>query len=255
MSSSNRPRRTRNLVGLSHVGVGRDPEEPDPHDSGRPCLRTRGTLTRADLTHLPLPDGTEVRVIDRSKGIWKPLVPGRHPERRQQSAGSLRGPARRRWAVSLLVPGRKRRGRQPQAAPGVQARPPDHPAANTQARALRHARTGVRGRRSARPAGVSAGSRRERPLPAERPPRGRPAAPVRRARRPPTPAPGGVSRARHPRLQHPLHGLLPGARAATGRRPHHRGRRRRGRTCCGSPRIVEGCFTRLPGWGPRSARS
>ena len=31
-----------------------------------------GTLTRADLTHLPLPDGTQVRVIDRSRGIWNP---------------------------------------------------------------------------------------------------------------------------------------------------------------------------------------
>lgn len=31
-----------------------------------------GTLTRVDLSHLPLPDGTTVRVIDQSRGIWNP---------------------------------------------------------------------------------------------------------------------------------------------------------------------------------------
>lgn len=33
-----------------------------------------GTLTRADLTFLPLPDGTTVRVIDHSRGIWNPTA-------------------------------------------------------------------------------------------------------------------------------------------------------------------------------------
>lgn len=31
-----------------------------------------GTLTRVDLSHLPLPNGLEVRVIDQSRGIWNP---------------------------------------------------------------------------------------------------------------------------------------------------------------------------------------
>ncbi len=31
-----------------------------------------GTLTRADLSHLMLPNGLEVRVIDQSRGIWNP---------------------------------------------------------------------------------------------------------------------------------------------------------------------------------------
>jgi putative restriction endonuclease len=31
-----------------------------------------GALTRADLSHLMLPNGLEVRVIDQSRGIWNP---------------------------------------------------------------------------------------------------------------------------------------------------------------------------------------